>query len=427
MAFMNIRKYFLVILLLVVLAGCQANSDGNPVEQNTVETSTQPIATLTNLPTPQSTNIVPVGCTVISPDPTPGPTEESLFPAVSDEDWSIGQENAAVTILIYGDYQCEGCAGVSPVLQSIQKKYAQDVRLIYRHFPLITIHDKAALATQAAEAAGLQGKFWEMHNFLYEKQPEWVEMTANQFREWLILNSETLNLDSSQFEKNLSSDEIAAIPQNAWDEGYSMGLLGTPFILINDEIFTNNFPLTEGNLTAIVNLHLLEKRQFTKCPVMTIDPDKEYIATLKTEKGDIIIQLFAKQAPIAVNNFKFLADNGWYDNIIFHRVIRGFGAQAGDPSGTGFGSPGYAFINEISPELTFDKPGMVAMANAGPGTNGSQFFITFAPASDLNGKYTIFGQVISGMDIALNLTPRDTMDGLGLPGDKVISVIVEEK
>jgi cyclophilin family peptidyl-prolyl cis-trans isomerase len=160
---------------------------------------------------------------------------------------------------------------------------------------------------------------------------------------------------------------------------------------------------------------------------MTIDPTKQYIATLHTEKGDIVIELAADKAPLAVNSFIFLAHNGWFDNVTFHRVIPGFVAQAGDPSGTGFGTPGYAYKNEIT-DLKFDAPGVVGMANAGADSNGSQFFITYAAASNLDGKFTVFGHVIQGMDVATNLTPRDPSQSGDLPpGDKILSVSIEEK
>jgi cyclophilin family peptidyl-prolyl cis-trans isomerase len=161
---------------------------------------------------------------------------------------------------------------------------------------------------------------------------------------------------------------------------------------------------------------------------MTVDASKQYIATLHTEKGDIAIELFPDKAPLAVNNFIFLARQGWFDGVTFHRVIQDFVAQAGDPSGTGYGTPGYAFSNEISTDLKFDKEGVVAMANAGPDSNGSQFFITLAPTPQLDGGYTIFGQVLSGMDVAKSLTLRDPTQGLGLPpGDAIRSVEIEEK
>ncbi|MBU1661539.1 MAG: peptidylprolyl isomerase [Chloroflexi bacterium] len=161
---------------------------------------------------------------------------------------------------------------------------------------------------------------------------------------------------------------------------------------------------------------------------MTIDPLKQYIATIQTEKGDIVLELFPDVAPLAVNSFVFLVENGWFDDVTFHRVLPGFMAQAGDPTGTGIGGPGYAFKTETSPDLIFDREGLVAMANAGPDTNGSQFFITYGPEEQLNGSYTIFGEVIEGMDVAEALSPRDPSQGAGLPpGDVIISITIEER
>lgn len=172
----------------------------------------------------------------------------------------------------------------------------------------------------------------------------------------------------------------------------------------------------------------LQAKQFTACPPMEIDADKTYTATLKTEKGDIVVELLPKQAPMAVNSFVFLARQGWFDGVPFHRVIPGFVAQGGDPSGSGMGGPGYEFDNEISAELKFDRPGMVAMANAGAGTNGSQFFITYSALPHLDGGYTIFGRVVSGMEVVQMLTPRDPSQGGNLPeADKILSVVIQEK
>ncbi len=149
---------------------------------------------------------------------------------------------------------------------------------------------------------------------------------------------------------------------------------------------------------------------------------------LHTEKGDISLELFADKAPMAVNSFVFLAKNDWFDGVTFHRVLPDFVAQAGDPTGTGYGGPGYAFDNEIDPNLTFDNPGVLAMANAGASSNGSQFFITYAPAPQLNGGYTIFGRLISGMEVLQQLTPRDPSQSMNLPpGDKILDVEIIEK
>lgn len=168
-------------------------------------------------------------------------------------------------------------------------------------------------------------------------------------------------------------------------------------------------------------------KQYDSAPEMTIDPAKKYTATFTMENGGVFkAELYPDKAPITVNSFVFLARDGYYDGSTFHRVLEGFMAQGGDPTGTGMGSPGYTFVNEYS-DLTFDKPGMLAMANAGPDTNGSQFFITFVPTPQLDGGYTIFGQVFEGMDVVNNLTRRDPMASPDFEGDRVVSVVISEE
>jgi cyclophilin family peptidyl-prolyl cis-trans isomerase len=198
--------------------------------------------------------------------------------------------------------------------------------------------------------------------------------------------------------------------------------------VINGQPWPSNVAMSAYNLSALIELTKMEDRQFTECPAMAIDPTKQYVAVLHTEKGDVTIELFPDKAPLAVNSFIFLANQGWFDDVTFHRVIPGFVAQAGDPSGTGYGTPGYAFRNEISPDLKYDGPGVVGMANAGADSNGSQFFITYAPQPTLDGGYTIFGKVIDGMDVVESLTPRNPSEDATLPpGDKILSVTIEEK
>jgi cyclophilin family peptidyl-prolyl cis-trans isomerase len=162
-------------------------------------------------------------------------------------------------------------------------------------------------------------------------------------------------------------------------------------------------------------------------PPMKIDKTKQYFAAVKMAKGgEFVIQLYPDKAPITVNSFVFLACKGFFNNVTFHRVLDGFMAQGGDPTGTGTGGPGYEFVNEDS-DLTFDKAGVVAMANAGRDTNGSQFFITFGPTAQLNGGYTIFGQVISGMDVVNAITRRDPQTNPSFTGDAMESVTITEK
>jgi cyclophilin family peptidyl-prolyl cis-trans isomerase len=168
-------------------------------------------------------------------------------------------------------------------------------------------------------------------------------------------------------------------------------------------------------------------KQYSAAPPMTIDVAKKYTATFKMAKGgEFVVQLYPDKAAITVNSFVFLARDGYFNGVTFHRVLEGFMAQGGDPTGTGMGGPGYEFVNEDS-DLTFDKPGVVAMANAGRDTNGSQFFITFAPTPNLNGGYTIFGQVINGMDVVNGITRRDPSQNPTFTGDVIESISITEE
>jgi len=148
-------------------------------------------------------------------------------------------------------------------------------------------------------------------------------------------------------------------------------------------------------------------KQYAKPPAMTIDPAKSYTAKLHTDKGVITIKLHAQKTPRTVNNFVFLAREGFYDGVIFHRVIADFMAQGGDPTGTGTGGPGYTFADEFDPSLKHDGPGVLSMANAGAGTNGSQFFLTHVATPWLDGKHWVFGKVSDGLDVLLSIPPRD--------------------
>lgn len=168
-------------------------------------------------------------------------------------------------------------------------------------------------------------------------------------------------------------------------------------------------------------------KQYDAYPPMVIDTSKKYFAKFVMAKGgEFTVELYADKAPLTVNSFVFLARDGYFDGVTFHRVLEGFMAQGGDPTGTGMGGPGYQFVNEDN-DLKFDKAGVVAMANAGRDTNGSQFFITFGPQEYLNGGYTIFGQVIEGMDVVNGLTLRDPEQFPDYPGDAIESVTITEE
>lgn len=172
---------------------------------------------------------------------------------------------------------------------------------------------------------------------------------------------------------------------------------------------------------------LIGTKQYSSAPPFLIDVTKEYLATVKMAKGgEFVIQLYPDKAPITVNSFVFLARQGYFDGVTFHRVLSGFMAQGGDPTGTGSGGPGYEFVNEVN-DLKFDKAGVVAMANAGLDTNGSQFFITFGAVGLSESDYTIFGQVVSGMDVVNGITLRDPNTNPNYSGDVIESITITEK
>ncbi len=161
----------------------------------------------------------------------------------------------------------------------------------------------------------------------------------------------------------------------------------------------------------------MASQQWNTAPAMQIDTDKTYTATIETERGNIVLELYPEHAPKTVNNFVFLAQQGFYDGVKFHRVIANFMIQGGDPTGSGSGGPGYKFQDELSGNPLRHGAKVISMANAGPNTNGSQFFITHAPQPHLDGKHTVFGKVVEGQDVVDAIRQGDTM----------IHVTVQEK
>lgn len=166
-------------------------------------------------------------------------------------------------------------------------------------------------------------------------------------------------------------------------------------------------------------------KQWSKPPDFILDLKKKYSAVIHTSEGEITLELFSTSVPNTVNNFVFLSREGYYNNTIFHRVIANFMVQGGDPTGTGRGGPGYRFRDEFASTLKHDKPGILSMANAGPNTNGSQFFITHVPTPWLDNKHSVFGRVIEGMDV-VNAIPERNPDRPEGPGVSILSIDILE-
>ncbi len=241
--------------------------------------------------------------------------------------------------------------------------------------------------------------------------------------------AEELGLDVEAFDEALSTGVYTDKVMDAYNAAGAAGLGGTPSFMASGVHYpSQQWGLSYQGLAAFVQLMVMKERQFDSPPPQVIEDGKQYEATIETEKGDIVIELFADKTPVTVNSFVYLIEEGWFNDTIFHRVIPDFMAQAGDPSATGIGWPGYRCSDELDPELIFDGPGLLGMANSGPDTNGSQFFITLEAQPHLDGRHTVFGRVIEGMGVVESLTARDPQAvSPDEPGDRILTITVKEK
>jgi cyclophilin family peptidyl-prolyl cis-trans isomerase len=319
------------------------------------------------------------------------------------------------------------------VLERLVDAYPEQVQLVYRHFPLNSIHANAQKSAEAAEAAGAQGAFWEYHDALFTRQQEWSSLDADAAHDYFVALADELSLDGEALGDDLNNDTYTDYVTALETESVAIGLGGTPSVIV-DGFLIPNVPFeyevwnsyVQQRIDIIEAEAVLADRQYAAPPPMTIDVNASYTATILLESGEeIVIELLPQSAPETVNNFVFLAEEGWYDGVTFHRVIPGFMAQTGDPTGLGIGDPGYSINDEFDPELSHDGPGVVSMANSGPNTGGSQFFITTGPATHLDGLHAIFGRVIEGLDVVENITPRDPQDPNAPDGDRIVTITIE--
>jgi cyclophilin family peptidyl-prolyl cis-trans isomerase/protein-disulfide isomerase len=434
----HVKQIAALLILLLLLAACAPTTGGNG---EAADNQQQPTAAPEEAASDDGQQTADgAGDVTIAPDATEMPAaDDSAAAEVGDpavvraDDWVKGAEDPAVTIIEYADFQCPGCGGFYPILKQLADAHPDDVRVVYRHFPLNQIHPNAQKAAEAAEAAGAQDQFWAYHDLLFERQGEWSALDATAARDFFVALAEELGLDAEQFATELDGGMHAERVSASEQEAIGLGLPGTPSAIVNGQILPGEaLPRDIESWEAFVSeeskLKELAARQYPAAPEMTIDPEKSYTARVEMASGGAFtIELLPKSAPQTVNSFVFLARNGWFDGVTFHRVLPGFVAQTGDPSGTGRGGPGYMIPNEIDPNLSHDAPGMVAMANAGPNTNGSQWYITYGDVSQLDGSYTIFGRVTEGMDVVEAITPRDPSRNPGAPpGDVIRSITIEE-
>ncbi|HXQ34786.1 MAG TPA: thioredoxin domain-containing protein, partial [Anaerolineales bacterium] len=233
-----------LISLIFILTAFATACGTSPAAPTTVVSATPNII----IPTPPS-------CTEIITDPTPGPDTPSVFPPESKADRVRGAENPSVTIVDYSDYQDFRSGLFEVELNQLLKEHPNDVRVVSRVFPLIAVNDKAALAAQAAEAAAEQNKFWEIHNLLFAQQENWVDLSVQDFEQWLTARAAALEMNVDQFKSDMKREDIVAKIQKAWEDGKAMGLPGTPLVLINGQIYGG--PRDYSSLNDILQLMLL--------------------------------------------------------------------------------------------------------------------------------------------------------------------------
>jgi|WetSurMetagenome_2_1015567.scaffolds.fasta_scaffold48676_3 cyclophilin family peptidyl-prolyl cis-trans isomerase/protein-disulfide isomerase len=420
------KALLLFVVLALLLVACIPNQPVITVVPTLAATPVPPQPTTGSAVT-QPTVVPTMGPATCEPglNAIQPPTAEQValvakIPPVSETDMVRGPADAAVTILEYSDYQCPYCAQFAPILEQILKEFPNDVRAVFRHFPLPS-HPNSLLATQAAEAAGLQGKFYEFSSLLFAQQATWSPMDSAAFETWLVSQVEPLGLNKDQFVADMKSDVIVKKVVEFQNQAMAAAVSYTPFIMVNGRIWEGtDLP----NMRILIKLLREEKNLFPECPTTVLETGKQYTATIETEVGNIVLKLQTDKVPLSTNAFVWLVQHGWYDNTSFFNVIRGDPTQVevaltGDRTETGYGTAGFNISPEIVPALKFDKPGMVGFVN------GSQLFITYGALTNLDGRYTVLGEVIEGMDVVqkLAVTPMDANGNLA-PGTRITKVTI---
>ncbi|MBX7212668.1 MAG: peptidylprolyl isomerase [Thermoflexales bacterium] len=361
-----------------------------------------------------------------------------VYPAalkITDTDHILGNPAATTTMIEYADMQCPACSSFDPTLRTTFNAVSDTVKLVFRHFPLTTIHDKAFLASVALEAAQQQGKFWELHDVLYAKQGEWEKVAPAAFTDTLKALAKGLGMDEAKFVAGLGDPKNIARVQRDLDAALALNLSGTPTVMVDGrQISTEVFARPD----IVTTLKTYSKQRATyvayaaKNPVKVGKPDQVsdgkavYQVTLKTTKGDVVFDLDPKNAPVNMNAILYLAQKNYFNGTPVQINDAEVGAVVfGDPSGTGYGQPGFECENEVAPPGAFSLPGVVGLLGDET-TSGVQFFITYSATEMLDGRFTVIGKVTSGLDVLPKLTsptsPTDTVKA-----DSILTVTVVKK
>jgi cyclophilin family peptidyl-prolyl cis-trans isomerase len=365
-------------------------------------------------------------------------TPTPLVPAVCQtnpvnvvaDDHQRGASDAGTVLLIYTDMQCPACAQVAPALKQVYEQLSDTVRIVVRHFPLTTIHDKAQLASQAVEAASKQDKFWQFYDLLYEKQEEWSAITVTDVITTFMNYAQSIGIDTVKFETDLRSKEVIARVARDVAVAEKLKLTGTPTMYLSGRPFNPSALLQENINSLLREYAVVRKAVITgskantfhlNSPDQVINGDAPYILTLKTNKGDIELQLDPKLAPVNVNSTIFLTQKGYFDGVPVDQAVPDLGlVLLGDASLEQ--NPGYTCGMEPPATGAFSKSGVVAVLNTGA-DNLSQIIITYSPTEQLESRFTVIGEVTKGLEIVKLLQSAD----VGVQADRIISATVVKK
>ena len=354
--------YLLFLFFVLIVLPCGAQTDWEPV---TAAEGTERIE-----------------CRIIAPL---GEDENAkrMLGEITEDDWVLGDASAPLTIIEYADFQCPYCAPTGMELIETQRKFPDRIRYVYRHFPL-SFHEYARITAYAADAAGKQGLFFDAAYYLYQQRSQWVSLPSEEaVDEWLReeFAASLEGLDRALWVRDYESQDIRDGIGQEYQKAARTGLIsGTPSLFFNYNNYSGSG--SEEVYLKYAKFFEMQGHLYADCPYRLVDDAHEYRAIIETDKGTLTAELFTDM-PDAVSSFITLAVDGWYDNLTFHRVIPGYVAQVGDPSGIGIGNAGYYFDNEVSDSHKYGEPGLLGVANAGPYNNSAQFFI----ADDLNRYY----------------------------------------
>ncbi len=364
---------------------------------------------------------------------------KALVGEITEDDHVVGPDDAVMTFIEYADFQCPGCASTYSELKKYQEEHSDTVRIVYRHYPLAQ-HELALPAAYIAEAAAKQGHFFEAADILFQNTDTWSSMTEDAFTNWFVgelksgaetVNTDTLLLDYSDEEMR---NKVLADLQTAVDSGL---IAATPTLLLNYSPYSNGF--SESAADKWLDIFSYREMLYAECPEFSIDVSGNYKAEVETSKGNFEIELYPQNAPLAVSNFIYLAQNGWYDNMPVSAVVEGYAVQFGDPSATGYLNAGYDYAKEANASEFETGTGYVTMYEGENGKNSSiilmwldlysYYLDIFAEAEDTAGdenaeysaslaihditKHTVIGKITGETyPVAAELTATDIIKSI---------------